>query len=92
MNLTGKVLTTGNVLKITIFALPMDLTNLEVTFKGTEIGTRVLKLNKGGSPITFAACKLHRLTGITLPKLLDTTGEYVEWDQEGFVEPIHWDN
>lgn len=93
VDLTGKVLTKGNIMKITVFALPQNLTNLEISFSGTEIGTRRLKLAaRDGTSLNFAACKLHRIKGITIPKLLDAGGEYIEWDQEVLVEPIHWDN
>ena len=55
----------------TLFVLPVkDVTDLylEVSFEKTD-GTSVTKklnLKKDGSSISFAACKKHRLTGITL--------------------------
>lgn len=51
-----------------VLALPRAYSGLSVTFTGTPIGTRTLKLDySDGVPITFPALKRHRIYGLSLP-------------------------
>ena len=51
-----------------VLALPRAYSGLSVTFTGTPIGTRTLKLDyRDGVPITFPALKRHRIYGLSLP-------------------------
>lgn len=78
----------------TVFCLPQTLTDLTVTFTGTQIGTRTLKLNDASDvPMTFAKNKKYRIYGMSFPKLTDVTfGEEILWDMSVIIEqdPILW--
>lgn len=60
-------LTSGNTLILTVFALPLDLSNLSISFV-TDTGTRTLLLSSSGSPISFDARKKYRIHGLQLSK------------------------
>lgn len=72
MSSSPKAIPSGDAdpLVFTVFAVPDNLSNLYVKFTTTTDGserTWRLALNKNGSPITFGACKKHRIYGLQLP-------------------------
>ncbi len=98
VNLVGKKVTPTSSLSFTVFALPVDLTGLRITFEGVEIGTRTLDLKYSsssatpGSYITFGACKKYVIDNLRFPNLMISGGEDIEWNQEVSGEGISWDN
>lgn len=61
-------LTSANTLVLTVFALPLDLSDLSISFT-TDTGTRTLLLSSSaGSPISFAARKKYRIHGLQLSR------------------------
>lgn len=64
-------------LTFTVFALPQDINGLklEFTYKNGVVVTADLRYN--GSPITFAACKKHVITGLGLPASINKNIELV---------------
>lgn len=78
-------------LTFTVFALPVDITSLKITFTGDEIGTRTLALNDGnGAPLNFTACKKYRIYGLSFPNFLVAQGEDILWDLEAHGEALKW--
>ena len=92
VDLTGHTVTANSPFTFTVFALPVDFTNLKITLVGDKIGTRTLLLNdKDGVPVPFPACKKYRST-LRLPSLLWARGEDLIWDLEAVGQDIIWDN
>ena len=82
----------GESATITLFALPLDFTNLTLTVVGQPFGTRTLKLaDKDGNMIPFTGGKKYWIKGLDLPELLEATGENINWDVEARGESIYWD-
>lgn len=78
-------------LTFTVFALPVDITSLKITFTGTEIQTRTLSLLDGsGDPLSFTACKKYRIRGLRFPNLLTAQGEDILWDLDAYGEGLNW--
>lgn len=81
-------------LTFTVFALPVDITSLKITFTGEEIGTRTLVLKDGtdstASPLEFTACKKYRIYGLSFPNFLVAQGEDILWDLEAHGEALKW--
>ena len=72
MSSSPKTIPSGDAdpLVFTVFAVPDNLSNLYIKFTTTTDGserTWRLALNKNDSPITFGACKKHRIYGLQLP-------------------------
>jgi len=87
----GTVVTPEKPLTFTVFALPKDLTKMQIWFTGTEIGDRKLVLNDGsGNPLSFSACKKYRLAGLSFPSILTAQGEGILWDLEAHGEGLEW--
>lgn len=92
VDLTGHTVTANSPFTFTVFALPVDFTNLKITLVGDKIGTRTLLLNdKDGAPVPFPACKKYRST-LRLPNVIWATGEDLIWDLEAVGKDIVWDN
>lgn len=88
---TGGITFSGT-MQITVLALPQTVSGVTVSFTGTEIGTRSLELKKkDGTAISWAPYKKHRITGLSFPTLMTTTGEDILWDVEGWGENILWE-
>ena len=87
----GTVVTPEKSLTFTVFTLPRNQTNMQITFTGTEIGERKLVLKDGdGNPLSFTACKKYRLSGLRFPSLLLAQGEDILWDLEAHGEGLEW--
>lgn len=92
-------------LVFTVFALPDDLSNLYVEFTtstgGEDNRTWKLDLSKKDAndvfkPITFGACKKHRIYGLMLPtgwnfKYITLEGQVIEWEDK-VVSGLDTDN
>jgi hypothetical protein len=89
----GKLSVVGDTpVTVTLFALPTNLTKLTLEVAGDPIQTRTLKLNdKNGNPIPFVGGRKYRITGLSLPELLNATGEDIDWDIQAQGEPLIWD-
>ena len=88
---SGVVVTPEKKLIFTVFTLPVNLTDLKITFTGTEIGTRKLALNTAaGVPLEFDACKKYRITGLRFPNFLTAHGEDIIWDFDVHGENLVW--
>ena len=85
--------------KFTVFALPLDITGLKISFTVKNAGgyqfTRSLTLDKKNSsnvfvPVEFAARKKHRISAemnaIWCFKYIDITGAAVDWEVVGVTE------
>lgn len=93
VSLSGKTVSEGNDLTFTVLALPKNMTDLKITFTGTEIGTRSLSLkDSSGVPLSFDGRKKYRIRGLNFPSILTGEGEEIEWDVEAFAEDLIWDN
>lgn len=93
------VIDNENSLKLDIFALPQQITNLVVTFDTNE-GKKSVKLTNSDktSYINFAPCKKHRINGLILPsgwyfsyitldlKVLEWEAEDIEGNSEDFPQ------
>lgn len=66
-DLSGQSVSKTAGLTFTVFALPQDLTNLQIRFDLADGTFRSLELKQNGAPITFTAGKKHRLLGIAMP-------------------------
>lgn len=90
--------------KFTVFALPLDITGLKITFTVKNAAgyqfTRSLKLDQKNSngvfePVEFAARKKHRITAdmkaIWCFKYIDITGKAYDWEVED-VNEVSADN
>lgn len=92
VDLSGHSVSEDNPLTFTVFALPIDLTNLKITLVGDKIGTRSLLLNdKNGTAVPFTACHKYKST-LRLPNLLWTSAEDLIWDLETVGQDLIWDN
>ena len=93
-----KVSATGHV-KFTVFALPIDLTGLKISFTVKNANgyqfTRSLKLDEKNSsnvyvPVEFAARKKHRITAdmkaVWCFKYIKINGQAVDWEVENVTE------
>ena len=88
---SGTTVTPDKSLTFTVFALPVNLTNMRITFTGDEIGTRKLTLDTAtGTPLTFTPYKKYRIYGLRFPSLLTAYGEDILWDLEAHGEPLDW--
>lgn len=81
----------GKPVTFTVLALGQSLTDMSITFEGTEIGTRTLALNKNsGQPIVFSPSTKNLINGLSFPNLLEATGPDIIWEQTAIGEPISW--
>ena len=68
----AETISTTKTLTFTLFALPQDLTDLELQFTLSNGQTRYLALSdENGVPVEFGACKKHKIYTLAMP-----TGEW----------------
>ena len=60
-------ITKGNPITFTVFALPMDLTNITVRFVSADGQYKTLRLKQNDEFVTFSACKKYRITSLGIP-------------------------
>ena len=88
---SGFKVVSGIPVTFTVLALGQSLTNMSITFEGTEIGTRTLALNKNsGQPIVFSPSTKNLINGLSFPNLLEATGQDIIWEQTAIGEDIAW--
>ena len=94
VDLSGVVLDSSTpTLTLTVMAVPQAVSGLVISFKGQEIGTRTLALNRNGTPMSFAAFKKYNISGLTLPEVYTLDG--ITWDgscNSAGVEGVDWMN
>lgn len=76
----------------TVIVLPRDLTGLSITFSGTQIGTRTLKLaDKDGVYINFPGRLKYHINNLSFPLLEDVSlADKINWEISLMAGPILW--